>query len=314
MKVFVTGGNGFIGSRVVRTLLDRGHSVRCLVRPGSDTRKLDGLEIERIPGDIRERASLVPGMKGVDGCIHLASVSTWAGMRTKGLPEATMLEGTRNVMEAAEDVRVVHVSSAAAINASSGPVVFDEESPFELGETSLHYAIMKHRSEGVALESGGDVVIVNPAEVYGPDDDNFITAGNIRDILGGWPAIGCTGGTAIVHVDDVATGIVLALGKGRSGERYILGGDNLTVEEVIRMVLDIAGQKKPVWILPNRLLLWTVKSLAFLRLPTPLSPDMLELATRFFFVDSGKARSELGFDPRPAREVLEPVVRWLMGK
>ena len=316
MKVFVTGGNGFIGSRVVRVLVSQGHEVRCLLRETSDTSRIDDLEFERFIGDVRQRESLVEGMQGVDGCIHLASISSWEDMRSDAL-EDTIIDGTRHVLECARDagsVRLVFISSSIAINGSRAPEVFTEDSPFELGDTSLRYAVAKHRAEELVQEfvaDGMEVVTVNPCEVYGPDDTGMVTAGNIKDMLTSWPALACTGGTAVAHVDDIAAGIVGALERGRSGERYILGGDNLSVEELVRLTLDIAGKKTPVMKLPNGLIKGVVKGMACLRLPTPVIPEVLDYATLFFFVDCAKANEELGYQSRPARDVVAPVIQWL---
>lgn len=314
--IFVTGGNGFIGSRVVRQLVSRSYAVRCLLRETSDTSRIDDLQWERFYGDVRDPSSIRKGMEGSAGCIHLAAIVAWNLMNSPVLEE-TIVGGTHNVLEAAAScgsVRVVYVSSAIAINASDEPKVFDESSPFELLETPMRYAIAKHKAEQLVLEyvrNGLDAVIVNPAEVYGPYDTSMTTACNIRDFLKNYPCIACRGGTAITHVDDVADGIIKALEKGRSGERYILGGDNLTIEELARLTLDIAGQKKPVLRLPNGLLIGMVKMLERLRLPSPVVPGVLDYATRFSFMDSSKAQKELGYAPRPARQVLAPVIEWL---
>lgn len=314
--IFVTGGNGFIGSRVVHELHARGYAARCLLRQASETIRIDDIPFERVYGDVRDADSLRRGMEGAGGCIHLAGISSWAQMNTPALEEI-ICGGTRNVLEAALSaggVRTVYVSSAVAINASDEPKVFDETSPFELLDTPMRYAIAKHRAEQVVreyVERGLDAVIVNPVEVYGPQDTALITACNIRDILKNYPSVACTGGTAIAHVDDVADGIIRALERGRAGERYILGGDNLSVEGIVRLTLEIAGQKKPVLRVPNKLLKGLTAMLERLRLPSPVLPGVLEYATRFFFVDSGKAMRELGYAPRPARQVLTPVVEWL---
>lgn len=316
MKIFVTGGHGFIGSRVVARLLDEGHEVRCLVRESSQTHRIDHLTWERHAGDVRDRASLEAGMQGTDAVIHLASVSSWADMRSAVLEE-TVLGGTENVVEAAKAAkvkRVVFVSSSMAVNATPQPIVFDETTPFELTDPKYRYPLAKHRAEKRALEVAGDdveLVIVNPAEVYGPNDDAMVTAGNLRDALNDWPALACTGGSAITHVDDVANGMVRALEKGRHGERYILGGDNLHVEELIRLTLEIANQKKPVMKLPNGLLKVAIGALDKLGLPSPVEPEVVTYATLYWFMDSTKAKTELGYAPRPAREVLEPTIAWL---
>lgn len=314
--ILVTGGNGFIGSRVVRLLVDRGYAVRCLLRETSDCTRIEDLPFERFYGDVRDLSSIKRSMDGVNGCIHLAAIVAWNLMDSPVLEE-TIVEGTRNMLEAAaarDGVRMVYVSSSVAINASHKPQVFDESSRFELLGTRMRYAIAKHKAEQLVLEyvkNGLDAVIVNPAEVYGPNDTSMTTACNIRDFLKNYPCITCAGGTAIAHVDDVADGIVKALERGTRGERYILGGDNLTIEELARLTLDIAGQKKPVVRIPNRLLIGVVNTLTWLRLPSPVVPGVLDYATRFSFMDSSKAKREFGYAPRPARQVLTPVVEWL---
>jgi dihydroflavonol-4-reductase len=319
MRVFVTGGYGFIGAHVVRQLLERGHTVRVLVHSArSDTRRLAGLGVERAVGDVRDGAALSGAMADCEACIHLASPSAWADIRT-GPVESVVVNGTRTVLRTAHAAgmrRVVFVSSATAVNGSTRPVVFDETSSFDLEGSGLRYALAKHRAERaiweVAAETGLEVVVVNPGETYGPDDTGMVTAGNLRDALRDWPTLGCSGGTAVAYVEDVAAGVVLALDKGRVGERYILGGENMTVEQLIRMTLDIAGQRrKPVVILPNALVLGLVRVLTRFGLPSPVEPGVVEYATRYWFVDDRKARTELGYAPRPARQALEPTIAWL---
>ena len=316
MKVFVTGGNGFVGSHVVRLLLAGGYEVRTLLRETSNTARIDGLDNESHLGDILDIESLRLGLKGCDAIVHLASVSSWPDLRSSSL-ERVVVEGSRNLFEASQsagNLRCVFVSSASAINASKDPIIFDESSPFELEGTPLRYAIAKNRAEQVAsgyVERGVPIVTVNPVEIYGPNDIDLITACNIRDIMKSYPALTCTGGAGIAHVDDVADGIVKALDKGKSGERYILGGDNLTIEEVVRLTLKIAGMKKPVIKIPNTMLRWTINAIAKVGLPTPVIPEVLDYATRYIFMDSSKAMRELGYHSRGAEQVLAPVVDWL---
>jgi dihydroflavonol-4-reductase len=316
MRVLLTGGHGFIGSRVTRLLVARGDSARCLLREKSTTRRIDDLAFERATGDVRDPAALARVMTGVDACIHLASPSGWQEIRSSAL-EATIVDGTRHLLEAARRNgvrRFVYVSSVAAINASDRPTTFDEDSPFELGGSSLRYAIAKHHAERLcrdAAANGLDTVIVNPGEVYGPDDDALVTAGNLKDALTSWPALACRGGNPVCHVDDVADGIVKALDRGRSGERYILGGDNVEVKDTVRLTLELAGKHTPVLVVPNGFLRTFLRVLRALRLPTPVEPDVIDYATRYWFVDSSKAVRELGYSPRGAREALAPTVAWL---
>jgi dihydroflavonol-4-reductase len=317
VRVFVTGGNGFIGSRVVRALVGAGHAVRCLLRPSSDTRRISDLPYEPHLGDVRDVASLRAGAAGCDGIIHLASLSAWSQIRSPRMREI-VIDGTRHVLEAAEaagGARVVFVSSATAVDGRPTRELLDESTPFRLPPEPFVYAHAKHEAEGIcaaAAARGLPVVTVNPCEVYGPEDHDFITASYLRDTLKDWPAFATDGGTAVAHVDDVAAGIVAALERGRSGERYILGGDNLSVEQIIRATLELGGQPhKTVLRLPTGPTLIWVRALAKLGLPTPVDPDLLAHGVLWWHVSSAKAQAELGYRWRPHREVLADVVGWL---
>ncbi|MFN3198347.1 MAG: NAD-dependent epimerase/dehydratase family protein [Bradymonadia bacterium] len=316
--IFVTGGNGFIGSRVVRLLVEQGYRVRCLLRQTSNTDRIDDLEFERFIGDVRDQASLTEGMQGAQGCIHLASISAWEKMESDEL-EDTVISGTEYVMEAAlaaGKIRTVFVSSILGINGTTEPREMTEDEVFGLEGTPLRYAIAKHKAEErvrrYVAEQGLPAIIVNPCEVYGPEDTGLITACNLIDFINGWPALTLKGGTAIVHVDDVAQAMVAALEKGEPGERYILGGDNLTLDALARLTLDIAGKpNKTVLRLPVGPVRAVVRAMAAIKLPTPVVPQVLDYARYYYFVDHTKARETLGFDPRPARAVLEPTIAWL---
>lgn len=315
MKVFVTGGNGFIGSRVVRRLVERGHAVRCLLRPGSDTRRIDDLPLERAVGDLADARSLEQGVEGCGGCIHLAGVSSWDEIAADHVEE-TVVEGTRRVVDAVEraSARLVYVSSVAAVNASARPEVFDETAPFTLGGSGLRYAVAKHAAERLVLEAaarGVDALVVNPGETYGPDDHEWVTAGAIRDALRSWPVFAVRGGASVVHVDDVSDGIVTALERGRRGERYILGGDNLTIAEIARSALRAQRSRKPVVVVPARVLRAVTSVCRALRVPAPVPPDLVGYLCRYWFVSSEKARRELAYRPRPAQETLASVVGWI---
>lgn len=318
MKVFVTGGNGFIGSRVVQKLVDDGHTVRCLLRETSKTDRIDHLEFERHIGDVRDRDSLVAGAEGCDGIIHLASLSSWESIRSPLMREI-VIDGTVNVLEAARahaGTRVVFVSSVTAVNGTQDPVVMTEETAFQLAPDPFVYATAKKEAEDLcvryARESDVAATIVNPCEVYGPEDHDFITASYLRDTLKDWPAFSTDGGTAVAHVEDIAAGIVAALQKGRAGERYILGGDNVTIEEIVRMTLELGGKAgKTTLKLPTGFTLWLVNALAGVGLPTPVHPDLLAHGVLYWYVDSSKAKEELGYSWRPAREALADVVGWM---
>src|SRR5262249_29934442 len=234
MKVFVTGGNGFIGSVVVRTLLAENHEVRCLLRPTSNVDRIAGLGFTRVDGDVRDAANVTRGADGCDAIIHLASLSNWNDIDSP-LMDEVVEGGTRNVLDAARaaKARVVFVSSSTAVNASSEPRPFDETAEWTVDDRKLSYCRSKRAAEAMCRQAfrkdGVPVVIVNPGEVYGPNDTALITACNLIDFAKSAPVLVCSGGTSVVYVDDVALAIVRAMDKGRPGERYILGGENLTI-------------------------------------------------------------------------------------
>jgi dihydroflavonol-4-reductase len=227
------------------------------------------------------------------------------------------ITGTRNVLDAAREngnVRVVYVSSLLGLAEGKLGQPVNEESPFNLEDAGLTYSALKHEAEElcrVAVEAGGDVVIANPAEVYGPNDTQLITASNLVQFLNSNPVLVCRGGATIAHVDDVAQGIVQALDKGRRGERYILGGANLTIRELAELTLDVAGRKARVVTVPNPVLKAVTKMATALRIPLPYNPKVVPYATRYWFADSAKATRELGVSFRSARDTLAPTVAWL---
>jgi dihydroflavonol-4-reductase len=316
VHIFVTGGNGFIGSAVVRKLLDDGHRVRCLMREKSDDTRIRGLGAERVLGDVRDRDSVKRGMLGCEAVIHLASLSNWNDIHSP-LMKDVVITGSRNVITSAMslgNLRTVFVSSAAAINGTKEPTLQHEKSPFTLDLDKYVYAKAKIAVENIckrAHQQNLPIVIVNPGEVYGPKDTSLNTAGNLIDFAKSRPVITCKGGTSIVHVDDVANGICAALHKGKPGERYILGGDNLTVTELAQLTLKLLGKKTVVLQLPN----WLLSSAAFiadtLRLPFPVNPKVVPYATRFWMMDNHKARTQLGVSFRNATETLESTLAWL---
>lgn len=315
MKVFVTGGNGFIGSAVVRDLIREGHDVVCLLRPLSRRDRLAGLEIAAVEGDVCDPGSFRDAMTGCDAAIHLAAPGGWTN-DDAGTLERVIVDGTRNVLSAAEPhaIRVVFVSSTAAIDASLEPRVFDERTPFTIDDSALCYANAKHRAERVVREAcdrGADVVTVNPAEVYGPNDVALGTASNLIDFATASPVLVCRGGTGIVHVDDVSAGIRRALDAGRTGERYILSGENLTIRQLAELVLELLPRRAPIVEIPNGVARNAARMVSALRLPAPFNPAVVPYATRFWFVDSAKARRELGVSFRDARATIRSAIDWL---
>lgn len=316
MRVFVTGGNGFIGSVVVRTLIDSGHRVLCLLRDPNRAGRLAGLPIERTTGDVRDPASLAHSMAQCDGTIHLAAPGGWEN-DDPGVMREVIDGGARNIFDVASSLsghRVVLVSSTAAIAASDTPRIFDEQTPFSVNDAALHYAYAKHRTEllaAAACTRGVSAIVVNPAEVYGPEDTRLVTARNLIDFATATPVLVCDGGTSIVHVDDVAAGIVAAFDRGRAGERYILGGENLTIRALAELVLELRGREARIVMVPNGLARFVARVAATLRIPAPFNPHVVPYATRYWFVDSSKATRELGIRFRGARDTIQSTLDWL---
>lgn len=315
MKLLVTGASGFVGSAVVPALIGAGHTLRCLLRPTSKTDRIKGLAWEPCIGDVRDADSVARAMEGCDAVVHLASLSSWDEIDSP-LMDAVVEGGTRHVLQAAEaaSARVVFVSSILAINGSDEPRPFTEDAAWTLTATNLRYSTMKRRAEALCAEfaqRGVPVVIVNPGEVYGPRDTSFITAGNLVDFAKSNPVLVCHGGTGVVHVDDVAAGIVAALHSGRSGARYILTGDNLTIRALAELTLELLDRKRRVVTLPNAVIRGVAAAGLRLHVPLPFNPRVIPYATRFWFMDSSRARNELGVRFRSARDTLAPTLAWL---
>ena len=319
MKVFLTGGNGFIGSVVVRQLVRAGHEVVCLLRASSNTDRIADLSFGRVIGDVGDIEALRRGMPACACTIHLAAPGGWSADQPEEL-DRVITGGTRAVLAVASEVgrhRVVVVSSTAAINGSDTPRVFDERSPYTIRDPALRYAHAKHQAELIAMDAwarGIDVVIVNPAEVYGPGDVALNTAGNLLDFARSHPVLVCRGGTSIVHVDDVAAGIIKAMESGRAGERYILGGENLSVSALARLVLELIHRRTTIIMVPRHLARVVSRIAERTHVPLPYNPAVVPYATRYWYVDNAKARRELKATFRDARTTVAAALSWLRGR
>lgn len=314
--VFVTGGHGFVGSWVVKGLLARGYRVRCLVRATSKTHRIDELDVERFVGDILQPESLVEGMAGADHCIHLAGISSYKDMQ-EDWTVPTIVDGTRNVLSKAKAAgigRVVYIGSGIIYCSPDPARIADETSPFLLHDSGLLYALGKHQAEAVvdeAVADGQDVVVAIPMETYGPHDDEFLTTGYLKEAINGWPPLATRGGVSFAHVEDVAEGIIGALERGRTGERYILGGENATIKEIVELACDVAGKPKRALVLPTGLTKLALRSMVRLGIEPPEHPNAVDYGTLFGFTRSDKAKREIGYAPRPGRAVMESTVAWL---
>jgi dihydroflavonol-4-reductase len=321
LKTFITGGNGFVGSAVIRRLLAAGHVVRTLVRPGSNLRMLDGLPIERITGDLSNRSILHDAMIDCQWVFHVAALYAYWGYSWEEFYRSNV-EGTRNVLEATAQTgveRIVYTSSIASLGIPSDGQAGNEETPVTLKDMLSDYKKSKFLAEKVVQElvtHGKQVIIVNPAAPVGVGDFKPTQTGKmIVDFLNGrMPAYVDTGLT-IVDVDDVANGHLLAMEKGKVGERYILGGENLSLKQLMDLLSEISGRPR-VWarIPPGVALAWAYLDTGFTRLNArhvpSATPAAVRVSSKIEYFSSKKASRDLGYTYIPAKDALRKAVDW----
>lgn len=324
MIAFVTGGTGFVGGHVVRALLDRGARVRCLVRGKSRRDNLDGLPVEVVVGDLRDEASLRQAMAGTDVVFHCAA-DYRLYVPTPDVMYASNVDGTRNIMKAAADCgvgRVVYTSTVGTLGLASDGGVADERTPVRLADMVGHYKRSKFLAERVAEEwsqRGLPVVIVNPSAPVGDLDVKPTATGQmVLDFLNGKLNAYVDTGLNVVDVRDVALGHVLAAEKGRIGEKYILGNENLSLKQIFDVLAGITGVASPRIKLPHWIPL-TVSAIDTLsarivrgRPRWPL--DAVRLSRHKMFFDAGKAVRELGLPQTPVTHALERAVAWFRAR
>ncbi len=316
----VTGATGFVGSAVARSALARGHRLRLLVRPTSDRRNVADLSAELVEGDLRQPDLLARAVAGCRTVIHVAAdYRIWVPD-----PEAMLSANVRGTValfraaQAAGVERMLYTSSVAALGLTKDGSAASEVTPVTEEAVVGTYKKSKYRAEQAVLDlvrnDGLPVVIVNPAAPVGPRDVRPTPTGRmILDAAAGRIPGFLDTGLCVVHVDDVAEGHMLALERGVVGERYILGGENLTLSALLALVDEVVGRRRLHLALSERVL-WPVamvcEGLARLGMEPPVTRDHLRMARKKMFFSSDKARAELGFSARPAREAVADAVRW----
>ena len=321
MLAFVTGATGFVGSHVARVLAEQGAELRLLTRSSSDPRNITGLEGDRVVGDLRDPASFEKALNGCDAVFHVAAdYRLW--VRDPEQMYGANVEGTRALLEAARKQRVkrvVYTSSVATMGFTSDGHSADENSPVSLDKMIGHYKRSKFMAEQVALDagkSGMDVVVVNPTTPVGERDVKPTPTGRIVvDFLKKrFPAYVDTG-LNLVDVDACARGHVAAWQKGRSGERYILGGENLTLKQILDRLAAITGLPSPKLRVPYVLALATgvvdqmITGHILGREPRA-TIDAVRMGRKKMFVTSAKAERELGWKTVPVDGALRRAVEW----
>ncbi len=322
MKVLITGATGFVGSAVLRALLKAGYDTRALVRAGSDRRNLADLSVEVVQGDLADPASLWRAVKGCSALFHVAAdYRLWAPDPAEIY--RTNVAGTEALMQAAMEAgieRVVYTSSVATLGLHRDGTPAGENVPVTLDEIVGPYKRSKYLAEvavqRVVRERHLPAVIVNPSTPVGPRDLRPTPTGRIivEAAAGRMPAYVDTG-LNLVHVDDVARGHLLAYEKGEVGQRYILGGQNMTLREILVAIADIAGNSAPRVQLPHGLVLpFAYAAEAWARVLGRHEPfitvDGVRQARKLMYFSSDTARRSLGYTSRPAEEALFEAIQW----
>ncbi|MFP5518315.1 MAG: SDR family oxidoreductase [Bdellovibrionia bacterium] len=321
MKVLVTGANGFLGSWLCRALAQDGHDVFVLVRKGSDLSELDGIKCQYIYGDVTDTQSVLRATNGMETVFHLAGVIAYKKSERQ-LMERVNVQGTANIVDACLEngvPKLVYLSSVVAVGASFTPKqVLNENSTYNIAHLDLGYFQTKHEAELLVLkahrERGLDVVILNPSTIYGGGDAKKGSRKTQVKVAQGKFPFYLSGGVNVVAVEDVIAGIISAWKKGRSGERYILAGENITIRELFSMIAKAAGQKEPQYLIPTWLihLLGIVGDfLSLLGLKGGISRENAYTATMYHWFDNSKAKTELNFDPKPAQYAINNSVQWM---
>jgi dihydroflavonol-4-reductase len=321
MLAFVTGATGFVGSHVARVLALQGAELRLLVRSSSDLRNIQELRAEQVTGDLRDAAGLKKAVSGCEVIFHVAAdYRLW--VRDPDEMYRSNVEGTRAVLEAAKANgvrRVVYTSSVATMGFGSNGHLANEDSPVSLANMIGPYKRSKFMAEKIALQAGKseiDVVVVNPTTPVGEQDIKPTPTGRIVvDFLKKkFPAYVDTG-LNLVDVADCARGHAAALEKGRSGERYILGGENLTLKQILDKLGAIAGLPSPKIRVPYVIALATgvvdeVITGRLLKREPRATIDAVRMGRKKMFVSSEKAERELAWKTVPVDRALRRAVEW----
>jgi dihydroflavonol-4-reductase len=321
MKTLITGASGFVGSAVLRQLLAAGHEIRALIRAGSDRRNLDKLDVELFQGDLADTNSLREAVTGCHKLYHVAAdYRLW--IPDPNTMYQTNVDGTVNLLRLAADAgteKIIYTSSVAALGLTDDGTPADETTPVVPGAKIGHYKKSKYLAEQAVLrlvsEEKLPVIIVNPSTPIGPRDIKPTPTGRIiLDTLNGRMPAYVDTGLNIAHVDDVAMGHLLACEHGKYGERYILGGEDMSLRSILEVTCEYAGLKPP-WIrLPHNVILpiaWIAERWAGISGKEPIATvDAVRMAKQNMYFSCSKAETRLHYRHRPAREAIADAVTW----
>ena len=320
MRALVTGATGFVGAAVARALLKQGWQVRALARPGSDRSNLNGLAVEVCEGDLTQPESLTPALQDCEALFHVAA-DYRLGVRDFAQLYRTNVDGTRAILAAARAAgvkRIVYTSSVAAVGIPKDGTPGAEQTPVALENMIGHYKRSKFLAEEVAREAaraGAPVVIVSPSTPVGPGDVKPTPTGQlVLDAAAGRMPAYVDTGLNIVHVDDVAAGHLLAYEHGKPGERYILGGQDMTLRQILREISALVGRKAPSIRLPYGVVLpmaYIAEGWAKITGRSGrLTLESVRMSRKHMFFSSEKAVRELGYTYRAPVLAFEDAIRW----
>lgn len=326
MKILITGATGFLGSHIIsrffRNSLDLPQEtiLRILYRHKNPWK--ENSDVEALEGDILDPQIVERAVNGTDAVLHLAGLVE-RNPKTASRLFDTHILGTRNVCEAAVKngkVRVIIASSSGTVAASHRPIIHNENSPYSV-EIAGHwpYYLSKIYQEKLALsyyeKQGLPVVVLNPSLLLGPGDQGLSSTNDIRIFLNRQITSIPSGGLSLVDVRDVAECFIGAITRGRPGQKYLIGGHNMTVREFFLLIQSVSGVRAPLFSLPEtwgRLGAHVLRqSMQLIGKSFPLDDRTIEMAYRFWYLDNSLARQELGFSPRPAEETIRDTVEFL---
>ncbi len=318
VKALVTGGTGFLGSHIIRALIDAGHTARVLRRESSPLELLEGLPVEHAIGDVLDGPSLVQAMQGCDWVFHVAAVSDyWRANRIKLY--LVNVNGTVNVLNAARRAgvkRVVFTSSGAAIGQRDDGRPADEGVPFNMPPQQFPYGHSKFLAEQEVqrvVAQGSDVVTVNPAVVIGPGDLNQISGSAVVEMARGNVPVYPAGGVTVIDVRDVAAAHLTAAERGRTGERYLLGTMDLSTRALLKLIADVVGVPAPTIPVPpivTPVVAAAAENLRRVGITLPMDATQIRLSARNIFFDCHKAWRELGEPQIDVRQSLQDTYDW----
>jgi dihydroflavonol-4-reductase len=319
MQTCVTGGTGFVGSHIVRVLLEDGHPVRVLHRQNSKLDALQGLDYESAIGDVTDYEAMLRAFEGCDWVFHVAAVADYWRANRDWMFEVNV-EGTRKVLQAAKAVgvkRVIFTSSAAAVGMSENGIPSDETITFNLSPEKFPYGYSKILAEDLvqeATQAGQDVVILNPAVVIGPGDLNMISGSYITQVVSWqWLVPKTSGGIGVIDVRDVAMSHLAAAKKGRTGERYLLNTKNFTNQAWFGLIAEIVGVAPALFPVADFMLPHIANIVTMLQkwgIETPVDANQTRLGGRMIYWDASKAYQELHQPQIDMRQSVQDTYDW----